>query len=454
MEKKGLKFFDILCLSFAAVFSLEVIASQATMGPSLIFCFIVIGLTYFLTHALICAELGSTYPDQGGIYVWVKNAYGDKWAARTTWWYWVNVAGFIPSTFVVMGGIFMQLFIPDMTVWQMVTFCIISTWVVIFFNCISLEKAKWLTTIGSICKFVVCVALIGGAMYTLITKGAQSIFNIKTMIPTLDIGFFALIPVYIYALTGFDVASCSAEEMQNPKKDVPKAIFSSGFTTLFLYVITAVSILIILPQDQVNETTGFIDAFIGVFGNSGISIVSIGIATVLAFIGCVFSWALGGNKAALEAGEAGELPAIFAKTNKHRSPVGSALLLGILATILLLVYGATANTNEGLFWTLLAFNSIIFFLPYLMMSFVFIKLRKTQKNIERPFRIPGPDWIGTLIAIIHFLFLLTGVICFFLPPEGENAITYMTSLGIGVVLVLILGEILVTKSINKNKANN
>ncbi|MEG1243053.1 MAG: amino acid permease, partial [Oscillospiraceae bacterium] len=94
--KKKLKLFDIVCLSFASFFSIELVASQASLGPSMIFCMVCFGLLYLICHGLICAELGSTYPDQGGIYVWTLNAFGSKWAARTTWYYWVNVVGFVP----------------------------------------------------------------------------------------------------------------------------------------------------------------------------------------------------------------------------------------------------------------------------------------------------------------------------------------------------------------------
>lgn len=319
------------------------------MGPSLIFCFLVLGATFFLSHGLICAELGSTYPDQGGIYVWIKRAYGDRWAARTTWWYWINVAGFIPSTLVVMGSVLKMLFFPDLSVWGMVIFCVICTWAVVAFNCIDLQDAKWLTTISTICKLIACLALVAGAVYALFTRGSQTEFSLQTIVPSFDLSFFALVPVYVYALTGYDLISCSAGEMENPEKNVPKAVFSSGICTIVLYVLAAVSMLIILPVDQIDPDAGLFTAFGEVFGEG--TVIVVGLISFVAFLGYIFSWALGGNKAALEAGIEGELPKIFAKTNRVHAPIGSAILLGISSTALLLFYGFISSSNANLFWT-------------------------------------------------------------------------------------------------------
>jgi amino acid transporter len=444
---KKLGFIDIVSLSFAAVFSLELIASQASMGPSLIFCFIVLGVTFFLSHGLICAELGSTYPDQGGIYVWIKRAYGDRWAARTTWWYWINVAGFIPSTLVVMGSILQMLFFPNLSVWGMVVFCIVCTWFIVAFNCIDLQDAKWLTMLSTICKLIACLALIVGAVMTLTSKGSQTEFSLKAIIPSFDLSFFSLVPVYVYALTGYDLISCSAGEMENPSKNVPKAVFSSGICTIILYIIAAVAMLIILPVDQIDPDSGLFTAFGEVFGTQ----VMIGVAIIsfIAFLGYIFSWALGGNKAALEAGLEGELPKIFAKTNKVHAPIGSAILLGLSSTGLLVFYGLIASSNANLFWTLLSFTSIIFFLPYIILSFAFITLRKKDPTIERPFRIPGGDGVGKLVAGVQFVFFAFSTIFFFLPPEGENPVSYVLFLVVGVGLAVAVGEWLIDKSIKE-----
>lgn len=450
-KNKTLNFWDIISISFVAIFSLEVVASQAAMGPSLLFCFLFLGVSYFVCQGLICAELGSTYPDQGGIYSWTKRAFGEKWAARASWCYWVNVAGFIPSAFVVMGATVQQVFWPTMSVWSMVLLCICCTWVVVLFSCLGTKYSKWVSSVGAVCKFAACTTLVLGAAWKLFSQGSATAFTWQAIIPKMNMDFFVLIPVYVFALTGFDVASCSAGEMRDPKKDVPRSVFLTGVITILLYVASAVAILVLLPQGEVNETTGFIDAFAGLFGGGNFALTLAGIATILALVGYVFSWALAGSKSALEAGNAGELPGVFTRTNKFGAPVGSALLLGAVATVLLLLYGFTANTKEGLFWSLLAFTSIIFFLPYLMMAFAFVKLRRADPDTVRPFRVRGGIHAARAVAGVQVLFLIAGIVLFFVPPQGEDALTYVMTLGIGVLVTLVSGELIVRRSLKKHR---
>lgn len=349
-----------------------------------------------------------------------------------------------------MGSVLQMLFFPDLSVWGMVIFCIICTWVVVGFNCIDLQDAKWLTMLSTICKLLACLALMIGAVMTLTTKGSQTEFSMANIVPTFDLSFFALVPVYVYALTGYDLISCSAGEMENPSKNVPKAVFSSGICTIVLYIIAAVAMLIILPVDSIDPDSGLFIAFGEVFGR-GVVIV-VGVISFIAFLGYIFSWALGGNKAALEAGLEGELPKVFAKTNKVHAPIGSAILLGLSSTALLVFYGLISSSNANLFWTLLSFTSIIFFLPYIILSFAFITLRKKDPDIERPFRIPGGDGIGKLVAAVQFIFFAFSTIFFFLPPEGENPVSYVLFLVAGVGLAVGIGEWLIDKSIKERTA--
>lgn len=448
MEKKKLSMKDIVGLSFAAFFSIELVASQASLGPSMIICMLMFGLVYLLCHGAICAELGSTYPDQGGIYVWTLKAFGSRWAARTTWYYWVNVVAFVPCTLVAMVIIFQQLFFPDMSVLTTTIICIIGTWLSVLLNTISLQESKFLSNAGSLLKFIVCIVLIGGGVYYLIANGSANVFSAETILPKFDMGLLALIPVYIYGLTGMDVVSCNAGEMENPKRDLPKSLLITGAISMIIYILSAVAVLIIMPMDVIDPASGLIDALIVVFGGSRFIAVILGVALVVVYVSYIFGWTIGGNAAALEAAEAGELPAAFAKTNKHHAPVGPAVLLGVAATVLLIVYGLTASSSSGLFWTLLAFTSIIFFLPYAVMSFVFLKLRRDDPDAERPFKVPGKV-LPYIVAIVNFVLLVIGIIGYTLPPEGEDPTSYMLILIGGLVITLGIGEYLIAAAAKK-----
>ena len=111
---------DIVLFSVSAILLLDTLAAGAIGGPSVIFWWLFFGLVFFVPNALMTAELGCTFPEQGGIYAWVRDAFGPRWAARVTWAYWVNMAVWLPAIYILFAGIFSQLFMPDMSLtWQM-----------------------------------------------------------------------------------------------------------------------------------------------------------------------------------------------------------------------------------------------------------------------------------------------------------------------------------------------
>lgn len=442
MAGKKLRLFDVICLAFASFFSIELVSSQASLGPSMVFCIIVFGGLYLLLHGLICAELGSTYPDQGGLYVWTDKAFGPKWAARSTWWYWANVISFVPCTLVTLIIVFQQVLGLELSTLTITVLAIIGTWLSVGLCCISLQHTKIVSNLGSIMKLIACLALIIGGFWWFANNGSANVFSAETIIPTFDINLLMLIPVYIYGLTGMDLISCNAGEMENPRRDVPRAMALSGFVSILVYLLSAVAVLFVLPQGEIDEAAGLIDALLVIYGGSQFFIGIITIALVFVYISYIFAWAIGGNSVALEAGEAGEFPKIFAKTNKGHAPVGPAVLMGIASTALMLVYGFTSGSGSDLFWTLLAFTSIIFFFPYIVLSFALIKLHRTDPDVERPFAIPGKA-LPTIVALAHAALLIFAVIGFAIPPEGEDPVTYLIVVVGGVIITQIIGELVI-----------
>lgn len=443
MAGRKLRLFDVICLAFASFFSIELVSSQASLGPSMIFCLIVFGGIYLLVHGLICAELGSTYPDQGGLYVWTDKAFGPRWAARSTWWYWANVISFVPCTLVTLIIVFQQVLGIELSTLAITALAILGTWLSVGLCCISLQHTKVISNIGSIMKLVVCVAVIVGGIWWLTSHESENVFSPETIVPTFDMNLLMLVPVYIYGLTGMDLVSCNAGEMENPRRDVPRAMLVSGGVSILVYLLSAAAVLFVLPQGQIDEASGLIDALLVVYGGSGFLVGIITIALVFVYISYIFAWAIGGNSVALEAGESGEFPKIFAKTNAAHSPVGPAVLMGIASTVLMLVYGFTSSSGSDLFWTLLAFTSIIFFFPYIVLSFALLKLRRDDPDAERPFAIPGKV-LPTIVVLLHVVLLVIAIIGYAVPPEGEDPITYLVIVVGGVIITQIIGEAVIS----------
>lgn len=444
-REKTLTLIDMIGMTLSAFVSMELIASMAKIGPSVIVSFIILGGSYLYTHCVLCAELGSTYPEQGGIYSWVKKALGPKWAGRTNWWYWVNCVGFVPSVMIPFVAIFKQLFWPDMTLTMTIMLSVAGTWLIVLFNIIPLKDSKHLNNIGTAAKILFCLSLIVGGIYYAVKGNAVVSFNAGTMVPKFDLTLVALIPVFVYGLTGMDAVGCASEEMKNPKKDMPKALIISSLVSVGLYIFSTMAVEFILPADAIDGTTGLIDAIMVIYGGSKVFVILIAICLALLFFSNAFAWPLAANKVILEAAEAGEFPKVFVVKNKYGSPVGASVILGIAATGLIVFYGMIATSNEGLFWSILAFTGVVYLAPYVLLSLAFIKLRKADPDKERPFKAPGSKF-AIACAVYHMLILIGSCISF-LFPQGGGIIGTVVIL-VSLIITQIVGEIMIARSIN------
>ncbi|GAM71519.1 agmatine/putrescine antiporter [Vibrio sp. JCM 19236] len=137
-----------------------------------------------------------------------------------------------------------------------------------------------------------------------------------------------------------------------------------------------------------------------------------GTFALLTLIGNMVSWTMGASRAAAEAAQEGELPAPVAKVSERGSPVGANNITGTVSTVVILSYALFAQGNDDLFWSIFAFSSCIFLLPYLFMFPAYLKLRVTDGERERPFKVPGSAAFQWVISIVCFLVILQAVVLF------------------------------------------
>jgi glutamate:GABA antiporter len=447
--KKVLRSLDMTLFTVCAIIVMDTLAPSASIGASSISWWIITLLLFFIPYGLITAELGSTYPEQGGIYIWIKRAFGNKWAARSTWYYWINVALWMPSVYILFAGMFAQMFFPNMSLWMQIGIGVLLTWVTVIIGIATLEVGKWVPNVGAIIKAVIMLVLgVGGVVYGL-NHGVANDLSFKAMLPTWDAGL-TFLPVIVYSFLGFELMSGAGEEMKNPGRDIPIAIITSGALIAFFYLFATVGILMALPLDKLGLISGILDTLKAVMGDStlgNIAVIVLGIGALYTFLANMVTWTMGANRTAAEAANEGELPAFFSKLHpKNQTPVGAYVLTGIISSVVLVVYGFMAGSNEELFWTLFAFSSIIFLLPYLAMFPAFLRLRTLDKDIKRPYTVPGGKVLATIIAVVCEIFILQGILFFIWVPGQPVDWTYTISILVGVAVTIIIGEVILWRS--------
>ncbi|HAF62164.1 MAG TPA: amino acid permease [Anaerolineaceae bacterium] len=450
--KKVLRSLDMTLFTVCAILVMDTLAPSAAIGASSISWWVITLVLFFIPYGLITAELGTTYPEQGGLYIWVKKAFGEKWAARTTWLYWINVALWMPSVYILFAGMFAQLFFPEMGLWMQIVIGIVMTWITVWIGSITLDTSKWIPNIGAIIKAVIMVVIGVGAFIYAGKNGVANDLSFSNILPEWGAGL-AFLPVIVYNFMGFELMSGASGEMKNPGKDIPRAIIVSGALIAVFYLLGTVGILMALPLEDLGLITGIIDTLRVILGDSALGnafVAILGVAALYSFFANMVTWTMGANRTAAEAAKEGELPAIFGREHPvHKTPVGAFIITGIISTVVMLLYGFMAGAAEDLFWTLFAFSSMVFLLPYLVMFPAFLKLRKVDPDVERPYKVPGGNTVATILAVVCELFILQAVVFFVYIPGEPMDWSFAAPVLIGVVLTLIIGEILISKSKKK-----
>jgi len=152
LESRPKKTFGLLLMvlfSASAVLVGDTVASSAAMGVSGLTFWVVLGVLFFLPYGLVTAELGAAWPDEGGIYVWVREAFGPVWGTMAAWLYWVNVAFWAPSVFVLLIGTFQSVFAPAMSRTQQMWAVLAFIWVMVGVGVLPLRFSKWVPDLSA-----------------------------------------------------------------------------------------------------------------------------------------------------------------------------------------------------------------------------------------------------------------------------------------------------------------
>ncbi|GLO60772.1 amino acid permease [Vibrio sp. MACH09] len=444
---------SLALFSLCAVIVVDTLTASASIGVSSIGWWLVTLVIFVIPYGLITSELGTTYPGDGGIYDWVKKAFGYKWAVRTTWFYWINVGLWMPAVYIMFAGMFAELFFPDLSLMAQIAICVVLTWLTIWICNVSVDVGVWVTNIGAILKITVISVLgFGGFIYAA-KNGVANEFTIQAMMPSLDTGA-AFLPALVFNLMGFELVATMTKEMKDVR-DMPKSIFLAAGITAFLYVFGTVGILLALPVEDIGLVAGIIDTLHKLFGDSAFGqfmVNAIGVMALLTFIGNMVTWTMGASRAAAEAASEGELPEIVGKmSEKHDTPVGANNITGIISTIVILAYALFAQDSDELFWSVFAFSSCVFLLPYLFMFPSYLKLRIADADTERPFRVPGGMGVQWALSIICFIVIAQAVVLFIFPDLITMSVdwVYSAPVLIGVIATILIGEYLLKLAVNK-----
>ncbi len=454
-KKKKFKLVDAILATVCITLVAESVAPTAAIGNSQYFWWILLIIAFCLPYGLITAELGSTFDSEGGMYDWVKKAFGKKWAARVAWNYWINFPLWIASLAVAVTDVVAGIFEIELSLVWLLVLQLGYTWLVSILGTQRIGESKWIVNIGTFFKIAFMVGLGALGIYVFFKTGesANPIASVSDLLPTMDLIGLSFISVIIFNFLGFEVVATYTDDMENPKKEIPKALIIGGALMALFYILPATGINIAMTTEQA-EAAGITDAFAILLTNLGVNadliriiVIAVGLMFIYTMVANIVSWSFGVNSVAKYSAEDGGLPKVFAKENKQQVPYMASILNGVVATVIVVVgiiLGEVSESASNLFWTFFSFSLVTLLISYIPLFPAFLKLRKTD-NTERAYKVPGNGFVLQLVTWIPFIFLVLSVIFTLFGDFTKEYIDANMPLIIGVVVSFVIQEILAAR---------
>lgn len=422
--KRVLSVFSLVMINVIAVDSLRTLPLSAKFGPPLVFYYLVLAIFFFIPVALITAELATTWPKNGGIYVWVREAFGHGMGFLVIWLQWVYNLVWYPAILATIALIFSYLIDPLGSASPLMTVGIVLVvfWFATLGNFFGMRVSGLISTvcsiIGTILPMFGIICL--GTWYILTKHGVPQIqLNMQTIVPHIDsISDLSLITTIIFGLMGLEMSAVHAQEVKNPKHDYPTALTYSSIIIVITLLLGSLSVALVVPTYDLNIVTGVVQAFNYFCIELGAPwlLPGIAIAIIIGAIGSIAAWIIGPTKGLLVAAQEDNLPKMFAITNSKGVPVAILILQGIVVSLLSLLY-ILLPSIETAYLILTQLTAILALLMYVLMFVAAITLRYKKPDVIRPFKIPFGNvgiWvIGTVGAITSFIAMSLG----FVPPS-------------------------------------
>lgn len=422
-RRRTINVFVLAMLSMAVVISLRNLPLTAEYGFSSIFFYLISVLFFMLPYAFVSAELASGWPKAGGVYIWVREALGERWGFFAIWMQWFHNMTWYPAMLSFIGAGIAYIINPELFQSKLFILSIVlcGFWGVTLYNFLGIKASSWTSTICVILGVLIpgSVLIFLGAWWMF--KGFPLSFEVskKAFWPDLSQwSNLAFLSGIFLSLAGLEANANLAREVKNPKKNYPRAIFIAAVLTIFILVFGSLSIASVIPKQEISLVSGLFDAFRSFFKIYNLSwlIPFIAIFTVIGAVGELNAWAIAGVKGLFVTTEHGSLPPIFHKLNKHHVPINLLIFQAIIVTIASLIIIYIPNLNVA-YWILSALSSQMYLMMYILLLIAGIVLRYKKPQVERPYKIPFKNigmWICSLVGILASAFAIY-ISCF--PPE-------------------------------------
>lgn len=444
-----LGFFSITASMVMAVYEYP---TFATSGFSLVFFLLLAGFLWFIPVALCAAEMATVEGwEEGGVFAWVSNTLGERWGFAAISFTYLQIAiGFIPMLYFVLGSLSYILSWPALNEDPVIRTIagLIILWTLAFTQFGGTKYTARIAKLGFFGGILLPALLLVFLAILHLASGARLEIEMSaaTFFPDFTkIGTLVVFVAFILSYMGVEASATHVNEMKNPSRDYPLAMFLLMIAAIGLSSIGGLSVASVIPHNEINLSAGVVQTFHALILSHGAGLEwAVRIVAALLALGVlaeIASWIVGPSRGMYVTAQRGILPHVAAKVNSNGVPVPMVIFQLCITTVALIVFTNSSGGNMS-FLIAMALTVVLYLITYFLLFLAYINLVLKHKDKKRGYRIPGSDGFKVLVAIVGFTISLLAFVVSFFPPSGLPGATgnetYVTLLVVSFLVVLVI----------------
>lgn len=452
-----LGFFTFAMVTASIIISLRSLPMQAMTGMNILFYFFITTIGFLLPITLILKLFGTAYPVEGGLYAWVKEAFGERWGFSAIFIQWMHLIIVSVLLLSFISSAIAYAFLPELS--ENKLFILIVS--LIFFwgaTIISMRGLKTSTRFSTICViigvFVPAVMIIGMAGFYLISEGRSAIdlsFTMETIIPDLaSLSALAMMAAFVNPFFGIEASASHLGDLKNPKRSYLPTILIAGLFCVLVNTLCSLSIAVVIPYEKISFAAGLLQALSFLFDEiaAGWLLIVVILLIMAGTLGEINSWILAPARGMTQTARNGSLPRYMQYSNENGIPSHTLIVQAAAVSVFCIIFALIPGVNDA-YWVLLSLLTHIYLVAYLILILSAIRQRDKlfSANGYHSILVKGIFWVISGIGIVTIL----GIeMITFLSPNGDSTTSNPIYIaGMAFLMMIIISIPLITYALRK-----
>lgn len=420
--KRTLTVFGLVMITTGIITSIHGSPSMAEYGLGLVTIYLIVAIVFLLPSALISAELATGWPEDGGVYVWVREAFGERLGFVAVWQQWIENVVWFPSILQVTVVTAIYGFAPELQNNKWFTFFAVNTvfWTLTGANLFGMKTSGIIASICTLAGRILPILFMTGLAVAYLVRGDPSQIDISWdgLFPDFtDFGLLSFVVGAFLTFAGIEASASNAASAHNPRRNYPIAILISAGVALFLVTLIALSIATVVPQHQISLVSGIMEAIHKMLEVLHLAwlIPVTGLIIALGMMGEVNNWIPAPTRGLMVAARDGTLPPFWQRENRYAVHYTILILQGVVVTLissLVLFFDI-----QSAFWLLNIVPTMLYLIMYFLMFAAGVRLRYTHPEVPRRYRVPFGNFGIWFLMVLGILAGLMAIAFAFIPPE-------------------------------------